>query len=904
MVAAAVEAVVDGTGTFLHVVGEAGIGKTSLLATAVRRLEQLGVEPRTGAADETDRRRPLALLHGLFPELPRLRDADPAGRAIAALERLAAAGPGPVAVLADDVHWADDGSLDALCAIARRVEALGVLLVTSARPHPSPDALRRLEEMTASAGRGARLALGPLAPTELAALVELRLGSPPGPDLSALMTGTAGNPFLAVELVTGLVDEQQLAFGDGVVELDRAGDMPEDLVDRLARRTLLAVPDGQLVLRAAAVLPGGFTSEELAALLDLPLTDVLAVALDAVAAAVFVDTGSTLAFRHDLLRRAVLESTPPSIVRTLRRRAASTLIERRADAERITTCLLAGSDPHDPADVERLLDVGRSMRQRNPGAAADLLRLALDGVSFDDPTSMPVTLELGWALVAAGRAIEVGPLVGDRLGHLAGPLPVELLRLQGLALSLTGRLGEAGEPYEGMGAGELADELGSDDPEVVDAVAELALLRVTSGSLADARDLVEWVEASPTPESAFRRASVSTARAWLCGVDGAFEEAVDHARVALQAVADDHTLAATAGSPTLALGVVLDGLGDGDGALAAFRRGPSLAGAPRWASPLLQLGAVLTLYRRGDWDDALAEADAGLLAAEETSLGLGVFWPYAVGTLICSARGEHAQARDWLDRSGAITAPGALGTEWLLYASASVCEAEGDTDQAAGVLEALSLAVVEAGAPALLLNGGSDMVRLALATGRVDSATRVTAALGELTHRTASPVVAAIAGWAHGLVAGDPAGIAAAADQLAARRRVPESARARHDAAVVAARAGDASETRRLAKDAFALYDSLGAQQLHLRLRSELRSCGLALRPRRSPPRPTHGWDSLTASERTIVELAGEGLTNTEIAERLYVSRRTVESHLGRVYAKLHLSTRSQLVVAVLGLRR
>jgi DNA-binding CsgD family transcriptional regulator len=891
----AAQALALGSGSFVHVVGEAGIGKTSLLSVASEQLERQGVEVRAQAADETDRRRRLALIRGLFPELRRQPDPDPAGRAIAVLERLVAAGP--VAVLADDVHWADDASVDALMAIARRVTALGVLLITSARPHPTSNALRRLEDTGARDGR--RVALRPLAHDDLAALVEGRLGSPPGPDLSALLAGTAGNPFLAVELVSGLVEEDQLVVTDEMVEVQRPTGMPDDLVDRLARRTLVAVPDGQLVLRAAAVLPAGFTAEELAALLDQPLTDLLTVALAAVTAGVFIDTGSTLAFRHELLRRAVLESTPPSIVRTLHRRAATVLTARRADPERITTCLLAGCDPDDPGDVDDLLSVARSLRTSNPGASADLLRHALDGISPDDDSSTATTLELGWALLAAGRAGEVSPLLRDRLGHLVGPLPIELLRLEGLALSLAGRLDEAAERYEGMDVDRLADELGADDPDVVDAAAELALLRVTTGNLAEARRLVEWVEAAPTPASAFRRASLCTARAWLAGVDGAFEAAAAHARSALQAVAEDHTRGATVGSPTLALGIVLDGLGDSDGALAAFRRGESLAHAPRWAPPLFQLGAALTLFRRGDWDDALAEVDAGLVAADEADLGLGVFWPYAVGTLVSCARGQHAHAREWLARSAMITAPRALGMEWLVYASAMVDEAEGRTDAAAEALGGLARAAVTAGAPALLLNCGPDAVRLAIATARTETAARVTSALGELTTRTGSPTAAAIAAWTRALVAPDAVRLDDAAGLLAAHHRVPEAARARHDAAVVAPRRGDEIDARRLAKLAFAAYEELGAEQLHSRLRSELRAEGLAMRPRRSQPRPTHGWGSLTPSELTIVELTGEGLTNTEIAERLFVSRRTVESHLGRVYDKLDLSTRAQLVASV-----
>jgi DNA-binding CsgD family transcriptional regulator/tetratricopeptide (TPR) repeat protein len=488
--------------------------------------------------------------------------------------------------------------------------------------------------------------------------------------------------------------------------------------------------------------------------------------------------------------------------------------------------------------------------------------------------------------------------VHERLGQLAGPRPLELLRLEGVALSLTGRLGDAAAQYEALDTAGLPDQLDGDDEEVVDAVAELALLRVTSGRLSEARRLIDWVESSPAPESSFRQASVSTARAWLSASQGAFEVATRHARTALEAVPQDHTLGATAGSPTLALGLALDALGDGDGALAVLRQGGTSEGVPRWAPPLLQFGAAVTLFRRGDWDDALAEAEAGLLSAEENSLGLGVFWPFAIGTLVSCARGELAQAQGWLERGRTVTAPRALGTEWLAYASAVRHEALGDSEAAAAVLERLTLAVIDAGASAMLLNSGADMVRLALATGRATAATRVAEALDDMTRRTASPVVAAMATWAGGLLQDDPRELEAAGHQLAAHRRVPEAARACHDAAVAAARAGDPGESRRLARRAFGVYDQLGAQQLHLRLRSDLRACGLVMRPRRSPPRPRQGWDSLTASEDTIVDLAGEGLTNSEIADRLYVSRRTVESHLGRVYTKLGLSTRTQLVAA------
>jgi DNA-binding CsgD family transcriptional regulator len=290
--------------------------------------------------------------------------------------------------------------------------------------------------------------------------------------------------------------------------------------------------------------------------------------------------------------------------------------------------------------------------------------------------------------------------------------------------------------------------------------------------------------------------------------------------------------------------------------------------------------------------------DAGLLAADEVGLGLGVFWPYGVGSLIAVARGQHVAAEAWLARARHLSGSRALGAEWLGFAAAALAEADGDAEGAAARYERIATRIVQARVPTLLLNTGADAVRLALATGRTATAARVADALGALATRTTSPVAGALAAWSSGLVGGDHRPIQAAAERLSDAKRLPDATRALHDAAVVAARSHDDAQARRLAKAAFAGYDQLGAQQWHSRLRSELRATGLTLRPRRTPARPADGWESLTPSETTVVQLVAEGLTNTQIGERLYVSRRTVESHLGRVYTKLDLVTRAQLVAA------
>jgi hypothetical protein len=248
-------------------------------------------------------------------------------------------------------------------------------------------------------------------------------------------------------------------------------------------------------------LPGGFSVEELAAMLDEPLTGVLATTLAAAEAGVLADNGAALAFRHDLLRRAVLDATPPSIVRSLHRLAADVLAQRGADPERITACVLAGCDPSDPTDHERLVTVGRAMIDRNAGAAADLLASALDGTVPGAPSSTALALEVGWALVA-GRAGEVATLIDERLATLPDAPSIELRRLQGIALSLSGRIDEVAERYAGIGVERVRLEFDAEDPDVVDAAAEMALLWVHTARLPEAAQIVDWVEASDTRRGA------------------------------------------------------------------------------------------------------------------------------------------------------------------------------------------------------------------------------------------------------------------------------------------------------------------------------------------------------------------------------------------------------------------
>lgn len=885
-----------GAGTHVHLVGEAGIGKTALLDAVEADLAGRAVPTRRSDANETDLRRPGAVLAALLPEAS--GGSDFLGAAIAAAEALALAGR--AALLVDDVHWADPESLEALAALARRAGPLGLLVVTTTRPHPPAGPLQRLDDLAAASGR--RLELAPLSGDELARFVVARAGAPPGPELSGLLSLAGGNPFLIGALLAALADEGAFQPLDPVgerLEVVPGTEVPHDLAGRLARHAIGTVPGGELVLKAAAVLPAGFTADEVARLLERPLGEVLTAVLAALGSGVVVDGGHRLAFRHELLRSSIERSTPPTIRRSLRRRAAAVLAGgSEVDAERAASCLLAACDPADPADRAHLRRTAAELRSRFPATAAELLALALAGLPVANPASLADTLELGWALLAAGRPSDVPPLLAERVAPLGGDLPVEALRLEGVALGLLGRLDELVARFDGLEPDHLPPALDPGDPDVVDALAESALLWISSGRLADARRVLARVARSTTPSSAFRRATVRAADAYLLTADGRFEAAVGAAREALAAVSADASGSATVGSPLVVLGLALDHLGSGDAALAALRRRPLPVGAPRWAEPLVQMATTLPLFRRGAWDDALAEAEAGRVGAEECNLGLCAFWPDAVVALIATARGDLDGARHRLERATAVVGRSVLGTEWLVHASALVADAGGDPEAAVVLVEALAAGIEAAGAPALHLNGGGESVRLALATGRRDLAEQIAAQLGLVASRTRSPVAAALARWAEGQCRGDAGAVAFAATLLERCGRRAEAARAWHVAAVLSAAAEDRTNARRLAGRAFRRYDELGAEHWHLRLRAELREAGLAMRPRRAPPRPSEGWEALTPSERAVVDLVSEGLTNTGVAERLVVSRRTVESHLRRVYTKLGLATRPQLVAA------
>jgi DNA-binding CsgD family transcriptional regulator len=194
---------------------------------------------------------------------------------------------------------------------------------------------------------------------------------------------------------------------------------------------------------------------------------------------------------------------------------------------------------------------------------------------------------------------------------------------------------------------------------------------------------------------------------------------------------------------------------------------------------------------------------------------------------------------------------------------------------------------------------GADLIRLAPAADEQTRSRQVAVAVAEVAARNDVPSLAGAALRCRGLVEGDPEILRAAVDAYEQGPRPLELALAAEDASAAFARRGRLDAAVPLLQQALEIYERLDAARDVDRTEARLRGLGIRRGRRGVRQRPKLGWDSLTPTERTVVELVAEGLSNPQIGERLYVSRRTVQTHLAHVFAKLQVSSRTQLAAEV-----
>jgi DNA-binding CsgD family transcriptional regulator len=320
----------------------------------------------------------------------------------------------------------------------------------------------------------------------------------------------------------------------------------------------------------------------------------------------------------------------------------------------------------------------------------------------------------------------------------------------------------------------------------------------------------------------------------------------------------------------------------------------------RWPLATYQAYLAVELFLVGQWDDAVAELEAGIALAEETGVTYAVKPSLSALAVIRLYRNDLPGARRAIQDAEALADRGSRLFDYrVLLARALVLEAEGDAPQAYHALADRWRLCRSVGMAIDYPAVGPDLVRLARAAGDEDLAEEVTAAVGAVAERNQVPAFTGSALRCRALVADDLDAALGAVGAYADRHRVLEEALACEDAAALAAARGDTELARQLMEKAGGRFEGLDASRGVMRVDAGLRTLGVRRGRRGARQRPQRGWESLTPTEGTVAQLVAEGLSNPQIAERLFVSRRTVQTHVAHTFTKLDITSRAQLAALV-----
>lgn len=868
------------------VVGEPGIGKSALLRHAVHRLREVAtVRPVRIAGDPAE----TSLDFGLVDHMARTGGVSAQDRAEAAslsgggplevgawLVRIVddVTAPGRLLIVLDDAQDADRPSLDAIAFAARRLRGDRAALIVATRPEgiaSLPPGILRLAEDS-----GEMIHLSGLSPEEGAELVaSVRGADTPARVVRRLVDRTGGHP-LHLRILADEADDDALAAGAALPTVPSIGTL---VVERMA-----TVPDdARRFLDALAVLDSRVDGRTVAALAGL--TDP-APAIEALSAAGLVDVhvsdgGSvTVTIRHRLMRDAIYGDLSVSDRLAMHGRAADLLDGDAALRHRV----FAATGPDPALAAELIAAAERDHRRGSLHLAAEHLFRA---ASVSDPdVARDLILRGADHLVAVGRPFDA------RLDEIE-TFPDSALRssVLGRARIASGAFGEAKVHLEDAWA-----RLAHEDHRSEDAATIAETLAIIALSSLDADAVVRWGQRVGD--------AGGLGATMICHgltLRGDFDEA---RRLLVESVPEpDATPAATADTH-LARGIVelwSNNLEE------ARRQLASVLGASMERSLLQTITArshlADTHLRAGrlvEAADMASEAIALLEDCEAVWLtplphSIAAYAQAALGDLD-AARGHAAIGSAFADATGDAPATIWAGAAWLRIAEAARDWAEVVTIGDRMVEHDLHL-VAEG------INHWRVAYAEALAAeGRVADAGRVLDDLDGYVARTGDVSVAAEVARARGTVArlaGDPvaamnafeAGLALDAHLS---RPLP---RARLELATgsLLRRDGQRSAAASLLSDALRRLRSMGAEIWIELCERELAACGQRPAKRSGAAAAV----DLTPQERIIARLVAEGRTNRQVAEELFVSVKTVEHHLSRIYAKLGVRTRTQMAAAL-----
>jgi DNA-binding CsgD family transcriptional regulator len=913
------------TGRLLLVEGHAGIGKTALLDAAVGRARGGGMtvmraraselesdfafgialqlfEPLLAGADDETRDRLLAgsaALAGPLLERPTSWGGDEAeDRSYPVMHGLFwlltnLAETNPVLIAIDDAHWADRASLRLVLYLLQRLDELAVSIFV-ARRLGEPGAPNDLLGQIAAHVSSRRVRPTALSREGGRAMVVAALPDADEAFADACWRMTEGNVFLLGELIGCIRVESWQPTAENA---SRIGTLAPDAVLRaVAVRLMRLSDDAAGVARAVAVLGDDALPRRVAALTGRE-PDRVAAAADALAASDIlrpVDSG-VLRFAHPLLASAVYADVGTGERAALHRRAAEILRDEGIGPERVAAHLLPSSGTGEAWVVE-VLDAaaGRALAIGAPESAASYLRRALE----EPPAAAArsgLLRQLGISEGATGLPSAIDRLEDALVAARGEPDRARTLLALGRALAVAGRHSEALRAFD-----EAAASAEADADVVAQARAEGGALGVLDPARREALLAAAYEPVVADPVTSAERALLAThcLHETMRGAPRGEVVALACRALAGDAELSDHGAGvAVLFTISVALGSA-DELAFNDRVLTAAMT-QSRAQGSMMAFSTASLCRATSRWSQGRLAEALADAEHAV-GAERYGWRLSLPGAHGVVVGLLVDRGEleaaaaHAARHDLpVDGGWATLATWHEALGRLALAERREADALAHfgrwRDCVAGIANPACFAAWRSASASALMSVGRSGEALVLAAEELELARAYGAP------RAISVALRALAhAEAHGDLDQPLAHLEEAVAVVAPSEARLEHCRAQLDLGTTLRRAGRRSDAGRALGEALELARACGARLIEERALEELEVAGT--RVRRAALR---GADALSPSERRVVALAIEGLSNRQIAEALFVTRKAVEWHLGNAYRKLDVRSRRELPAAL-----
>ena len=933
---AALAATSEADGRALLFEGAAGIGKTSLLIEASARARERGFRVLRARGEHLEQQFPWGLAIQLFGDVVAATEAGDPMRGQAELARplfesaaLPVGGPqelfplihglhwltlnvaddGPVALLVDDVHDADAESLRFLCYLLGRLEGAEVALMVAARPR-EPAGAEVAELLGRLRAASDATTLEPLGSEAVGALARRQLPDATDDFCDALARATAGNPFLCRELLDEVRDQ-------GLEPGDRATAALDELRPENARSSILwrlgrLGPNARRLAVSVAIL-GPRDLAEGAQLAELAPDDA-ADAADALQRAELLTAEPLLEFAHPLIGEVIREDLTAARIRRLHMQAARLLFESGAAAEMVASHLLTADSAGEPWTAEVYAEAAAvALDRAAPRRAAGLFRAALAATPGHPQPAL--LRQLGRAEAAVGE-LEAAERFRAALGVAAPDEAPEIARELGDTLYANGRFAEAAEVFE-SGLAALSASTSPDrevtEAELLAGVNMASALSASRPALVRARTAAIAAQPPAEPSLGDRVLMANAAGEIALGVE---REELDPGdaqgdRVDCERTLDLADRALAGGKLPGRLGaVVLEPITLALALCDEYDRARSLLDAvleqARDRGAISAYATVLPIRGFCDlWSGRTAEAitDAG------DAIRLADEIPGASRQTLAAAR--HVLAVALLERGDLEGAQAALDVPdgdtlwagsplhgWYLDAVARVELARGQPAVALDAFKRAGEAYAIAGGPGAYCDWRAAAALAAKAVGDDDRALSLADEELALVLAFGAPRRISIALRCRARLSGDPDQeiglLERALEALEGSEAVLERAHAQVDLGSALRRTGRRRDSREPLRQGMDAARTCGAGPLVERAAAELEASGA-----RRPELALTGVESLTPSEGRVARMAAAGQSNREIAEALFVTRKTVEVHLSNAYRKLEIAGRAELEAAL-----